>query len=235
MPRAASAARAAKRLDVGGAPGSSFRLRRVVGRGDGEADRRVDPADVGQDVGVAHDQVALGDDVDGEAVVRDDLQRATGQVELRFQRHVWIVHRAGADGALDPFARQLIPQQIERVGLHQHVVVEVLDLVALAARVAVDALVLAAPVQVHGVFDPEPGIGLLGAGEQRLGGDLFDHSSHSLARGGSADKRGKPGWVGVHVHTDDCAWLGRRPARAVAGAPMASSPQAPSDGCAARW
>ncbi len=49
---------------------------------------------------------------------------------------------------------------------------EVLDLVAGAPRVAVDALVRAAAVEIHGVNKSEPGVGMPHAGKERLGLDL---------------------------------------------------------------
>ena len=52
---------------------------------------------------------------------------------------------------------------------------EVLDLVARRARVAVDALVLAAPVQVHVVLQPKVGVGLLYMVENGFAVDFFDH------------------------------------------------------------
>ena len=106
----------------------------------------------------------------------DDLQRAPGQVALLFQRLVRVVHRAGADGPPDALAGQGVLQQFHRVHLDQHVL-EILDPVAIAARVAVDALVLAASIEVHVVLQPEPGIGLLDVVEEGLGVNFFNHRS----------------------------------------------------------
>jgi hypothetical protein len=75
-----------------------------------------------------------------------------------------VVHRARADGALDPLAGQFFAQQLDGVRLDQDLGVEVLDLVALTARVAVDALMLAPAVEVHAVLEPEPGVRLLDVG-----------------------------------------------------------------------
>jgi hypothetical protein len=72
----------------------------------------------------------------------------------------WLVFRPG--------------QALDGVGLDQHVVVEVFDLVALGARVTVDALVLAAAVQVEVVVQPEPVVGPFDAGEQGFGLNFFD-------------------------------------------------------------
>ena len=47
------------------------------------------------------------------------------------------------------------------VDLDQYFAVKVIDLITLAARVAINAPVLAAPVQVHVVLEPEPGVRLL--------------------------------------------------------------------------
>ena len=84
--------------------------------------------------------------MDGEAILGDDLQRAAGQPELAFEGHVGVVHRAGVDLALDALAGQLSAQQLEGVGLDQHLAVEVLDPVACRARVTIDAVMLAAPL-----------------------------------------------------------------------------------------
>jgi hypothetical protein len=74
--------------------------------------------------------------------------------------HVRGMHRACADRVLDAFARQLIAQLIYRVNLDEHVVVEIRNLIALVVRVAVDALVLTAAVQVNIVAQPKPGVWL---------------------------------------------------------------------------
>ena len=71
--------------------------------------------------------------------------------------------------------RQLLPQQIDGIGLDQHILVEILDLIALAARIAIDALVLAAPVQVNVVIEAEPVVGPFDAAQEGFCLDLFDH------------------------------------------------------------
>jgi hypothetical protein len=147
---------------------------RVVGRRDRETDGRILAADVAQRVQVAQNERALGDDVNGKAKLGNHAQRLAGQIARGFQRHIGIVHRAGADRAPDPLARQFLAQQINRVSLDQDVG-KIVDPVALAARIAIDALMLAAPIQVHGVLDAEPGIGLSGRGEQGFGLNFPDH------------------------------------------------------------
>ena len=84
--------------------------------------------------------------MDGEAILGDDLQRAAGQPELALERHVSVVHRAGVDVAFDALGCQLTAQQLEGVGLDQHLAVEVLDPVACRARVTIDAVMLAPPL-----------------------------------------------------------------------------------------
>jgi hypothetical protein len=63
--------------------------------------------------------------------------------------------------ALHPLARQFLLQQVARVDLHQHVG-KVLGLITLAARIAIDALMRAAAIQIPSVFDAKPRIGPLG-------------------------------------------------------------------------
>ena len=58
----------------------------VIGRGDGETDRGVDPLDLPDGLQVAQLQVALGQDVHGKAVAGDDFQRLPGLVTGGFQR-----------------------------------------------------------------------------------------------------------------------------------------------------
>ena len=105
----------------------------------------------------------------------DGFQGASGKPDLRLQRHIWIIHGTGADGADDSFPGQLTPQQVDGIGLNQHIMVEIFDLVALGARVAVDALVLAAAVQVHVVVEPEPFVGPFDTHQQGFDLYLFDH------------------------------------------------------------
>ena len=110
--------------------------------GDGKADAGVDPADPAQRLQVLEDQIALGDDVHREAELGDDLKSPPGQVDLRLQGHIEIVHRPQPDHALDALARQLLAQQFDGVDLDQHLAVEVLNLVALATAIAVDVKLL---------------------------------------------------------------------------------------------
>jgi hypothetical protein len=52
---------------------------------------------------------------------------------------------------------------------------KIFNLVAFGARVAIDALVLATPVQVHVVFQAKVGIGLLDRVTDGLGRNFFYH------------------------------------------------------------
>jgi hypothetical protein len=52
---------------------------------------------------------------------------------------------------------------------------KILDLVAFGARIAIDALVLAAPVQVHVVLQPKVGIGLFDVVENRFRVNFLNH------------------------------------------------------------
>ena len=77
-------------------------------------------------------------------------------------------------------------QEFNGIDLDQHIMVKVFDLVALGARVTVDALVLAAPVQVHVVVQPEPIIRTFNAGKQGFGLDLLITSLHLPVQAPSA-------------------------------------------------
>jgi hypothetical protein len=90
-------------------------------------------------------------------------------------KKTYLSFAASADGAHYAFPSQFPPQQLDRFGLDQYIMVEIFDLVALGARVAVDALVLAAAIQVHAVIEPEPIVGPFNTYEQSFGLDLFDH------------------------------------------------------------
>ena len=112
-------------------------------------------------------------------VFGDDFQGPAAELVFAFDRHVGVVHGAETDGAAHPLAGQGIGQQIDGVDLDMDIG-EVLDLVALGARVAVDALVLAAAVQVHVVLQAEVGVGLLDVVEDGLGLDFGDHRYQNI-------------------------------------------------------
>ncbi|NHZ71857.1 MAG: hypothetical protein GWP17_02075 [Aquificales bacterium] len=80
---------------------------------------------------------------------------------MLFEGHIGVVHGAGADGAFDPFARQFIFEQVDGIGFDQHVLIKAVDAITLTTRITVNAAMLAAPVQVHVVFETKPGIRLL--------------------------------------------------------------------------
>ena len=81
---------------------------------------------------------------------------------------------AGADGAAHAFAGQSFGQQVDGVGFDQDIG-EILDPVAGGARVAIDALVLAATVQVHVVLQTKIWVGLLDMIENGFGDDFSNH------------------------------------------------------------
>ena len=160
----------------------------IIRGGDRKTDGGVDLVDLCQQVDIAEDQVGLGDDMDGEVVFGDHFQGPAAKLVFAFDRHIGIVHRAKTNGAAHPLAGQGIGQQINSVDFDMDIG-KILDLVALGARVAVDALVLAAPVQVHIVFQAEVGIGLLDVVEDGLGVDFRDHGvqiAQSSPTGGAA-------------------------------------------------
>ena len=134
-----------------------------------------------QDVGIALRQGALGDDMHREALVGDHAQCPAGQPQLALDGHVGVVHRPRADrGAFFPPGTQLGGQQFQCVALHGYLGA-VPDPIAVAARVAVDAPVLASPVEVHVVGDAEPPIGRPQLREDRFGFDI-PHGRVSRAR-----------------------------------------------------
>ena len=94
-------------------------------------------------------------DRDAEPVLLDKLEGPAGYSELALERIVRVRHRPDAHNAFASARAQLAVQDGERIELHPHLV-EVLDAVAIAAAVAVDAAVRAPPVQVHVVVDAEP-------------------------------------------------------------------------------
>jgi len=152
----------------------NFLAQFVICSCDREGDRRVNLVDLTQNIQVSQHQIALGDDVDRESMLSNHLQSLAGEFALRFDGHIGIIHRSSSDGAFYTFAGQLLPQQLDGVGFNQDVT-EVFDLVAGAARIAVNTLVLAAPVQVHVVFQAEPVIRLTDCVQQDLGCDIFYH------------------------------------------------------------
>ena len=145
-----------------GGIGFHFGCQVVIRRGDGEADGGVDLVDALDGLQVLEHQVAFGDNVDGEAELRDHFQRATHQVDLSLQGHIGVVHRAQTDDALDPLAGEFLAQQLDGVVLDQHLAVEILNLVALRTAIAIYAPVHAPSIKVHVVFQPEIRVGLFG-------------------------------------------------------------------------
>ena len=69
---------------------------------------------------------------------------------------------------------------LDGVDLDQHIA-EVLDAVTRAARITVDALVLAPAVYIHGVVDAEPRVRFSAVGEDRFCLDFTDHSALILS------------------------------------------------------
>ena len=107
-------------------------------------------------VGVTQDQVALGGGGHAAVIGVDELQGVAGEEQFLLKGVVGIAHGAHADEGRADFPGQLVPEQGQRVRLGGHPV-KVRDVVAVAAAVAVETAVAAAPVQVHGVVGAEPG------------------------------------------------------------------------------
>ena len=105
------------------------------------------------------------------AVGVDELQGVAGEEELLLEGGVGVAHGTHSDEGRADFPGQLVPEQGQRVRLGGHPV-KVRDVVAVAAAVAVETAVAAAPVQIHGVVGAEPG-SRLGPNQNVLGGDIF--------------------------------------------------------------
>ena len=157
--------------------GFDFFAERIICCCNRECDSGVDLADLLECLGVAENQIAFGDDVNGKVIFGDDAECLSGEIARGFNRLIRIVHRPSTDRADGTFARQLIAEQINRIDLDEDVG-KVFDLITLAPRIAIDALMLASAIQVHRVLDAKPRIGLLGRREECLGGDVFNHSSY---------------------------------------------------------
>ncbi len=108
--------------------------------------------DAAQQVEVAQHAGRLGDEREAEAVAVGQLQGPADKAELLFERNVWVGHRAGAQHAAGAPATERLFEQFRGVGLDLYVVERVGETVAGAARVAVDAAVGAAAVEVHAVL-----------------------------------------------------------------------------------
>ena len=88
---------------------------------------------------------------DSEAVLFNQQQRAPCVFQTLFQRHIWVAHRACADHAALSLASQSSFEQVKGVFLDLDILEIMCHLIALAPRVAVDAAVRAAAVEIHPV------------------------------------------------------------------------------------
>ena len=104
----------------------------------------------------------------------DDLQGSSGQAVFLFNWHIGVIHGPKPNCSPDSFARQGIIEQLESVYFDSDIC-QIAQAITLRARIAVDTLVLAAPVQVHVVLQAKPGIWLFYVIENGLGSDLSDH------------------------------------------------------------
>ena len=107
----------------------------------------------------------------------NDLQSAPGQAVFLFNWHIEVIHGPKSNCSPDLFARQGIIEQLESIHFDSDIR-QITQAVTFRARIAVDALVLAAPVQVHVVLQAKPGIWLFYVIEDGLGCDLSDHRSY---------------------------------------------------------
>lgn len=129
---------------------------RVVISGDGHFyQHRRQRGDPLQNVRVALHQRAFGSDGHAETVSFQKQQRAAGEPQPRFQRIVGVAHGTCAHQAFFALAAQIAFHQRQRVFLDTYGV-ELLDLVTVAAAVAIDTAVAASAVQVHIIVRAEP-------------------------------------------------------------------------------
>ena len=125
----------------------------LVHGGQGHLHHRLAPAiDPLQNVQIPQNEVGFRQDGDAAAMPLDDLQGTAGHLQLFLDGRVGVGHGPGADHTGSALALQGCRQQRDGVLLHRHVLKAVVHVVAAAPGVAVDAPVLAAPVEVHAVF-----------------------------------------------------------------------------------
>ena len=110
----------------------------------------------------------------GKLAGGDNFKRLAGELSFGFNGHVGVIHGAKSNGAFDPFTREFAAQQVDGVGFHENIT-EIFDAVTFAARIAVDALMLAAAVEVEVIFQAKPGIGLFEARQQGARFNIFNH------------------------------------------------------------
>ena len=128
--------------------------------------------ELGQEVAVAGDEKALGDDADRVAELGEDLEALPGQLELPLGRLVAVADAAHAHELWVPAGqRQLMAEQRGRTLLDQDPRLEVQPAVPAkkfveGARVAIGAAVLAAPVDIHA--DGKGNVGALVRREEGL-------------------------------------------------------------------
>ncbi len=111
--------------------------------------------------------------MDREAKTQQNLQGFGGQAVLELGARVGVAHRAKPDRAFDALAPQLFFEQLDGVYFYLHIL-EVFDTVAQAARIAVNALVLAAAVEVHIVAQAKDRV-VAGGCEHGFGLDFVVH------------------------------------------------------------
>ena len=105
--------------------------------------------DMRKDVKVAEHEIRFGLYGHPETMTVDYLQASPHEAQLLFRRDVGVAHRAGSYHAAAAFFPQGLLQKLRCIPLDLNVLEGVLELVAAAPRVAVDAAVGAAAVDVH--------------------------------------------------------------------------------------
>ncbi len=116
--------------------------------------------DAAKNIGIPCDKTAFCQRVYSELKSVQKLQGVAGELFGLLKGIVWIAHGAGTHNAGSDLAAKLVPQDRQAVFLCSNSV-EILDLVAVAAAVAVYAAMTAAPIEVDIIVAAEPVGGLV--------------------------------------------------------------------------
>lgn len=100
-------------------------------------------------IDVAQNQVAFCVHGNSESAPFDYFKAAAHKAKLRLAVHVGVAHRACSNHALFALGGKLLLQKFWRIPLYLDVLKIVVHLVAAASRIAVNAAVRAAAVNVH--------------------------------------------------------------------------------------
>jgi len=146
----------------------------VVGGRDGKGDRSPSLGDIHQGIDVLENHVTLGHQMERVAALGNDCEGLAREIVDPLRRRVGIAHGTGPDEPLRTLPEKFLAKALHSVDFDQYVA-RILDTIALAARIAIDAAVLASTVDIHIILDPKPGIWMRLVRQERLGPDLTDH------------------------------------------------------------